>query len=728
MSTIHVNFEYCYGIKKLECDFKFNNGVDVIAVYASNGIMKSSFAKTFRDLQNGDDTIDQIYPDENSLREIKRTKNNDKENMAQDEVYVVTPFENEYDQDSVSTILAEPKKRKEYEDAHKKIKESKKKFINILAQYSSYSHKNTELKIKTAFGIEDFYHVLDLVKNEVSDSNTALSEISHKIIFDEKVQSFLKTKKVRQYILEYFEKYNSILKNSKYLKKEFDYHDAILVNENLHNTGFFNAKHSINLFDGKNKQSVDDTEAFDNVLNEELKPLFDSENNKNVWTNMDKEASANIPLQNFKSHVEKHPEIKIKLANMEKFSKDIWISYFSKHKVFFDDLLVEYTSNIDKINKIIDAVNAEENSWHEIIKTYNDRFYVPFKVSITNQSDVILKNEAPFIEFIHNDRNGNRSKSINKNELLKNLSTGEKKALYILDILYDIEARKKNSKYTLLVIDDIVDSFDYKNKYTIIQYLEEISHHPSFNMIILTHNFDFFRTIADRGIVRYDDCFFARNDEKLIKLDKINGMLNNVFINWRNNLGNRANIIVLIPFLRNIIQYTIGTDCSDYGDLSTLLHYRDSNTMSFNDLKKIYEKYFKKPLSKFQSSDKKVIDAIFSESDNCSIENNGINFEHKIILSIAIRLLAEKYIQIKDISNKLDTIKNDVPVPKELGKIIEEYAEKYSDDKSGIRILKKINLMTPMNIHLNSFMYEPIIDMSHNELIDLYKEIREFMS
>ena len=35
--------------------------------------------------------------------------------------------------------------------------------------------------------------------------------------------------------------------------------------------------------------------------------------------------------------------------------------------------------------------------------------------------------------------------------------------------------------------------------------------------------------------------------------------------------------------------------------------------------------------------------------------------------------------------------------------------------------------MTPSNIHLNSFMYEPIIDMSDNELIDLYKEMREFM-
>ena len=72
--TIHVNFEYCYGIKKLECDFEFNDNVHVIAVYASNGMMKSSFAKTFRDLQKNTDTIDKIYPDANSIREIKTNK------------------------------------------------------------------------------------------------------------------------------------------------------------------------------------------------------------------------------------------------------------------------------------------------------------------------------------------------------------------------------------------------------------------------------------------------------------------------------------------------------------------------------------------------------------------------------------------------------------------------------------------------------------------------------
>ena len=39
------------------------------------------------------------------------------------------------------------------------------------------------------------------------------------------------------------------------------------------------------------------------------------------------------------------------------------------------------------------------------------------------------------------------------------------------------------------------------------------------------------------------------------------------------------------------------------------------------------------------------------------------------------------------------------------------------------RIINEVNLMTPESIHLNSFMYEPIIDMSNWTLKKLYKDV-----
>jgi hypothetical protein len=50
------------------------------------------------------------------------------------------------------------------------------------------------------------------------------------------------------------------------------------------------------------------------------------------------------------------------------------------------------------------------------------------------------------------------------------------------------------------------------------------------------------------------------------------------------------------------------------------------------------------------------------------------------------------------------------------------YKELYpSSDNLGI--LDKVNLMTPENIHLNAFMYEPLVDMSVFHLRDLYNDI-----
>jgi flagellar motor switch protein FliG len=42
---------------------------------------------------------------------------------------------------------------------------------------------------------------------------------------------------------------------------------------------------------------------------------------------------------------------------------------------------------------------------------------------------------------------------------------------------------------------------------------------------------------------------------------------------------------------------------------------------------------------------------------------------------------------------------------------------------SEISKLDEVNLITPENIHINSFMFEPIIDLSIDHLVKLYKEI-----
>ena len=68
---LKLRFEYCYGIKKLVKDnFDFTGTKDNelhIAIYAANGMMKSSFANSFADFKNGKIPQDKLFPSKNTI-------------------------------------------------------------------------------------------------------------------------------------------------------------------------------------------------------------------------------------------------------------------------------------------------------------------------------------------------------------------------------------------------------------------------------------------------------------------------------------------------------------------------------------------------------------------------------------------------------------------------------------------------------------------------------------
>ena len=60
LSHLTIKFKNCYGIKKLYTTLNFFN-CNIVAIYASNGMMKTSFAKTFKSLSDGDEPQDELY-------------------------------------------------------------------------------------------------------------------------------------------------------------------------------------------------------------------------------------------------------------------------------------------------------------------------------------------------------------------------------------------------------------------------------------------------------------------------------------------------------------------------------------------------------------------------------------------------------------------------------------------------------------------------------------------
>ena len=86
---------------------------------------------------------------------------------------------------------------------------------------------------------------------------------------------------------------------------------------------------------------------------------------------------------------------------------------------------------------------------------------------------------------------------------------------------------------------------------------------------------------------------------------------------------------------------------------------------------------------------------------------------------MAIRLKAEQYMltKIGDREVTKDIVRN------QTFELFNLYKESRSEDEEAIEVLGRVNLMTPENIHFNSFMYEPILDMSDEHLKRLYMDV-----
>ena len=304
----------------------------------------------------------------------------------------------------------------------------------------------------------------------------------------------------------------------------------------------------------------------------------------------------------------------------------------------------------------------------------------------------------------------------------------EKKALYILNILYEVKARELEGKEYLMILDDIADSFDYKNKYAIIEYLNDIINISSFKLIILTHNFDFYRSVASRLNLNDNKYFAIKHDNEIVL--KEGQYTKNVFMTWKTRINQPKIFISSIAFIRNIIEYVEGQNDTDYKLLTNLLHYKEivkdqiKNTSSIlvSDIINIFTNYWHISNQQINiDKNKKMIDFIFETANNVVQETtiNEVLLENKIVLSIAIRLKAELYMinKIND-KNITDNIERN-----QTRELMNNMNFNMSDGKEIKTILEEVLIMTSENIHINSFMYEPIIDMSVEYLIKLYSKV-----
>lgn len=723
MNKITVDLQNCYGIRALQQEFNFSDS-NVIALYAPNGVMKSSLAQTFKDHANDTPSQDRIFPNRVTSRSIVDSSGN---TLSKASILAVSPYEEQFGvTEKTSVLLVDSKLRKEYEDIHADIDASKQEFLQILKKQSG-SKKDLETEISLAFTprSDQFFQALIRARSEVeAQSEALLSDIAYDQVFNERTIAFLDQEDFKTVIEAYVKKYNELLDSSKYFSRDtFNYFNASTIAKSLASNGFFKAKHSVNL-NGDEKVELTTQKALETLIADEKRKITEEPDLRERFTAIEKMLTKNAQLRAFQDYLSEKQILLPRLANIDALREDIWKSYFKSHYDLYVSLIEKHLKARERSKEIELEAQRQRTQWEAVIDIFNTRFFVPFKLVLENRERVMLGTEnLPRLGFVFDEGEGGDEARVNKETLMRTLSTGERKAFYVLNIIFEVEARREVRQETLFVFDDIADSFDYRNKYAIIQYLVDIAEEDRFKQILLTHNFDFFRTVHHR-FVPYRNCLMSEKNSRYVSISQASGIRNPFVLDWKDRFfTDKRKRLASIPFLRNLIEFTSGQDHADFVSLTSLLHWKpDSEGISQDHLDEIYMRTIGQN-GQFISSGETVMDTLHIAADSCLKDSSSSTgkIESKVVLSIAIRISAEKFmvekINDRDFWNGLDVNQTYL--------LSKRFSEDFPNETHALDIIKRVVLMTPDNIHLNSFMYEPILDMSDEHLKRLYQDVRQ---
>lgn len=732
MDEIFISFNNCHGINKFKNTFNFNEDLNnnkntnVSLIYAPNGTMKTSFAKTLKDVglnKSPENVITKKKP-----KWTVKIKENGKSNKLTAEdiknrIFVIDSLNEDFNFLDTAPLISNEKYKNEYITISNEILNCKKDFLRKIRKKSNIKVPKdmNQLDYLEKTILDDFNcssgNILDLfqtLKNNLSNYlGLDIDSMSYRILFNDNVLKLMDDEEFLKYVKLYCENLDNLLEKSKiFNKNSFTHDNAFDLMKSIKKNNLFDAGHKLKF---KSKGTpIDNLDDLNNLISSQIDNIFNDSESTDIFKKINNKFRNN-ELKEFREIILKNKFLLYFLDDYNKFKKKYWISLFNFEKDLFLELVEKYENKKIKLKEIKLKAEKEHTNWEKIINLFNNRFNVPFNLELGNQEDVILKESIPNIKYFFQEGMDKQEISL---DILKSIySTGQKRALYLLNILYKIEMKKNSDNITLLIFDDIADSFDYQNKYAIIEYLNDLANDGRFRCIILTHNYDFYRTVKSR--INCKECYFALKTKHEIKLDKdkINNH-NNIFLTLSKDLNISSEdyyvkLIALIPFIRNLAE--LKQDKHTMNLLTNIVHYKEEGKRyTFNDLKDVYFEW-----NIQVCDDSKIIyDVIFDEAKKIINDDNlGINIKNKILLSIAIRLKAEMFMFSRLNVDELEINSN------QTRKLYKYFKKDFPEEYNSLEILEKVNMMTPENIHINSFMYEPILDLDDFYLKDLYKNV-----
>ena len=248
------------------------------------------------------------------------------------------------------------------------------------------------------------------------------------------------------------------------------------------------------------------------------------------------------------------------------------------------------------------------------------------------------------------------------------------------------------------------------------------------DLLMLTHNFDFYRTIKMRLGVSRSNCFIAQRDEE--------GVVSMTVFRYQKDFFKQVIIAEIkdgnittdekkkllfssIPFYRNLCEYSGKEDA--YLKLTSFLHLKtnpiDTVAVNISELWNIINPFLDN--ATFTGTDEPYYDALIRIANSCVADTtNEVLLDNKLVIAIAIRLKTEKFLQQTLIANGQTCVDATSNQTREW--FLQALPFLTDEQKD---VVEEVNLITPESIHLNSFMFEPLIDISDWSLKELYRKV-----
>lgn len=375
MKKLKVELDHCFGIRHMEHEFNFEHG-NVITIYAKNGLMKTSFAKTMKKLQmeRADEIRDEIFSVEGSASVVA-----DGQDIEPKRIFVINSFESAYQADITPLLINETIK------AHlQDVLKARDKLFKALEKSSELKAKKTvsgkavyelENAIIHDFGFAENSFLVNVLSLQGRVPENDFSAVPYARIFDDAVIKKILSADFQTKIRDYIARSDEIYASYSFLSKgHLTLPKLKNVQKSLKNESYFSQGNTIILSGKEAISSIDNLSQQISEIEGQLKSVPEFQAIEKLLSDAKGTSLRDI--------IEINPEIVgwLTTDRLPELKKCLWLSYLQKNIALFGDLCAKYA----ELSREIDSVEIDDTPWKKAIEIYDKRFSVPYKMEIAN--------------------------------------------------------------------------------------------------------------------------------------------------------------------------------------------------------------------------------------------------------------------------------------------------------------------------------------------------------